>query len=138
MMTTYETALRLKQAGFPQPKPEVHQFWYGLIAQWDELLCLVGRWGQPGQKTLFSDRYRNEHTYESIKKWGTFAPSATDIMQVLGQDYVLWFDDSPKVMKWCCAKTSSTIHEASAPILHENAAEAAAAAFLNLKSIVEP
>lgn len=115
-IVTFETAKRLKEAGFPQPELHDEQFWYN----------------EQGNIVCFG---------HSVDNWGeidygvdVFAPTAIDIMLELGVEYVLWYDNGPKMTQWLCAKTGNTLREAGKPFLHKIAGEAAALAWLAAKS----
>ncbi len=130
-IVTPETANALKAAGFPQTEFETGQFWYGesklptLISKnfgEGEFICHYIGSGKSQRKRL-SSTMLSEHD--------VFAPTATDIMKALGQKYVLWYDDSPKMQMWFCAKTADLLSEAQPPFGHTSPAEAAALAFLD-------
>lgn len=79
---TYETAVRLKEAGFPQPAPEAGQFWYGKKSAGQSVkgsLCVLI--GTPTGALSFSpiDGLKN-----SDNNFFVFAPTATDILKELG------------------------------------------------------
>ena len=131
---TPETAIALKDAGFPQPKqPKFGDFFYmdnetlmfqreiprkGFLS-WEFLNC------EPEEDGFYSAELaeHNSHTF-------TFAPTATDIMKKLGRGYVLWHEDKPNV-GWFCRLTGTFSIEAGWPFYHQNPAEAAAQAWLH-------
>ena len=130
MMVSFKTAQKLKDAGFIPDQPKANQIWYGLIRQQSEPLVLL----EVSEKHAV-DRYGNHHSFDSISKFGTFAPTSVDILQTLGQNFVLWFDDSPKILTWFCAKTGNSAQNAGKPYADDNPAEACAKAYLAYFSI---
>ena len=134
MTVTFETAQKLKDAGFIPDQPKANQIWYGLIQRQDEQLVLLEVLENFSNKYAV-DRYGNHHSFGSIEEFGTFAPTATNILYALGQKFVLWFDDSPKVLKWFCCKTGDTIDDVGKPFADDNPAEACAKAYLAYFSI---
>jgi len=107
-VVSFETAKRLKEAGFPQPEKLTHgQFYYS----------------EHGH--LF--RYTHGPQYENT----FFAPSATDILKELGRRFILGYEKNG----WWCEKTQHVYEVAdgmqvTASYNHENPAEACAAAWL--------
>ncbi len=113
-IVTLETAKALKAAGFPQPEPKEGQIWYGLIQRQEQPLFIIF------DGDFFVDRYGNCYGKEAFENWGTFAPTATDILRQLGFSSML----EPISQGWMCTFRGY-------PYLHkENAAEASAKAFL--------
>jgi hypothetical protein len=94
----FETAELLKFAGFPQPKPAVHQFWYGLINNNNLEPIILLKEGEGGE--WYTDQFNNYHAVETFEQFGVYAPSAIDILQELGDLYSLSF-----VGKWCLAES---------------------------------
>jgi len=144
------TAQRLKAAGFPQPEPESGQVWYegqkayvlGKIKQ-RQLHVRVDTPSMAAPNVLGKIKQRQLHgvyldgeCFEACDinamHDDIFAPTATDILRELGNDYVLWFDHSPKMVVFFCAKTGNSIREAGAPFPNANPAEAAALAWLEI------
>ena len=125
-----QTAIALREAGFPQPEPESGQTFFLTHHDGPYIYMRKGcgdtldlrsprgfwAWKKPESSDLF------------------FAPSAIDILKELGERYVLWYDNSPRVLKWCCAKMANTIDETTHPFMHQNPAEAAAKAWLKNKN----
>lgn len=83
-IVTFETAKKLKEAGFPQPEPERGQVWYNedkdlgvlgncISATFDFTWCSVG-----DNYDGHDDHYENA---DSILKEYVFAPAATDILR---------------------------------------------------------
>jgi hypothetical protein len=124
---TFETAVRLKEAGFPQPTPEAGQWWYNpngilfVVYLVHELVELheLGR--------------RNTSIGHYWEDW-TFAPTATDILRELSSDCVL---GTKKLGGWICGSwrliSSDYMKFFVAGMHDENPAEAAASAWLKLQ-----
>ena len=129
---TPETGRLLAAAGFPQPIPAPGQWWgnrHGLVYVYGEkngmytpVIHFI-----PGGRPWVDD-YFDASDFTGL----VYLPTATDIMEHLGVEYVLWYDDSPKMLKWLCARTGNTYHEAGKPFLGPTAAEAAALAYLSI------
>jgi len=124
---TYKTAVRLKNAGFPQPEPEAGQFWYlqsGIIAwvakkrPFDQFL-LCDELGEPfiAMYLVFGEDL-------------VFAPTATDILRELKSDFDLsgLEDGNWMVIKRATADQLTPI----AYLVHDSPAESAAAAWLKI------
>jgi len=136
---SFQTAVRLKEAGFPQPTPAPGQFWYAKKPSGgtDLFLMVEGNAGRvfgvlQGKHDPFDCREISSNLYSNWRQWLIFAPTATDILEQLGNRYVMWFDESPKVQKWCVARAGDSVHDTGTPFLHDNPHEAAAAAWLEL------
>lgn len=90
-VTTFETAARLKAAGFPQPEIKVGQFWYAEPAYKGGSLehvplCVVVEMYSTRKPLL--RRLTCEHmTGEVAGSPQCFAPTATDILRELGSDF---------------------------------------------------
>lgn len=69
-IVTFETAVRLKEAGFPQPAPEAGQFWYGKNRE-------VGYIFYHERLALLS----GDIVYFDAPEKCVFAPTATDILR---------------------------------------------------------
>ena len=83
-VVSYETAVRLKNAGFPQPEPEAGQLWY-MIGFDTPRLAIVGLWGTVDKRPVY--RYLDANTWDfPDERESTFAPTATDILRELGGD----------------------------------------------------
>ena len=128
-IVTFETAKRLKEVGFPPPEPGVGQFWHNP----DFGLFLVGR------RWYVDGTYRNIFYIESGKAFEKgendfseciFAPTATDILR----DIKLSFHDLRPLFgnKWAIHCHYDLEGDSEEVALHENPAEAAAAAWLHL------
>lgn len=126
-IVSFETAKRLKEAGFPQPEPEFGQFWYN----GSDLLVVVKYLGAKewiacplsgaNWTRLFSAAFQRPIVFGEP----VFAPSATDILRELGPGFVLYFD-SPG--RWVLSENNPY----GLCTNHENPAEASAEAWLKL------
>jgi len=125
---TFETAQRLKAAGFPQPKFDVGQFWWGDTGK----LCIITHGGEyrTGFSVLNGLREIWTLEYDTSDPSSFFAPTAADILAALGCEYVFWYDESEKLSMFFVCKTGASYRDAGKPIGHINPAEAAAAAWL--------
>lgn len=92
-IVTRETAQRLKNAGFPQPEPEVGQFWYDGMLQ--RLSIASNRIGIDQHLYLAPINAIDwAHYFESVvmlddkNDWPIFAPTTTDILSAFA-DYEL-------------------------------------------------
>ncbi len=120
----FETAKRLKEAGFPQPEPERGQVWY---TEYRKTYIILS-----GDKTI----------HGHIESWGVmevinilriygraFAPTATDILLQMPDGYGL-FKFSGNL--FVC--TDSQVLKVDNPyVISDNPAEAAAAAWLEIQ-----
>ncbi len=126
-IVSFETAKKLEIAGFERPEIEVGQYWYTSDGRAYFICAIVGReifvtWICPAASMYF--------IFKNNTDW-IYAPTATDLLEVLGGDFVLWYDKSPKLQMWYCAETSDIIRDTKAPYGNENAAEAVAEAYLS-------
>lgn len=114
-----KTAQELKELGFPQPEPEVGQFWYLS----DIAVVVVG---DDRLRGLESGNAYSEG-FAVLRKHLTFAPTATDIL-VKMPEYALRIDHNQR--SWTVWRPSETPPENDDnEFYHENPAEAAALAF---------
>ena len=79
-VVSIETAKALRDAGFPQPKPEPGQFWYDYTKRLFVIAAvgttsITGMWIERG--TAFQSK---------MNEFDIFAPTATDILEQLGYD----------------------------------------------------
>lgn len=86
-----ETAKALKEAGFPQPKPEVGQFWY---RDGKEYVCYF----EAEVGFCFLELLTGESYTESDFLGANFAPTAPDILNELGGMYYLSIEKFGAVM----------------------------------------
>lgn len=95
-VVTFETAKRLKEAGFPQPNFETGQFWYNDLGA----LTFVGRkeLNETGKHDYFyctSVESGRTDLFQPIADDAFFAPTAIEILGQLGFSYDLtvWSND---------------------------------------------
>lgn len=128
---SFETAKKLKEAGFPQPEPEVGQVWY------DEDGNMV--WIRGLRENSYSSRRTASFvgelkgggmstcTAEEMAEAGwVFAPTATDILRELPFGRGLHFDAGFFSVRVLRLNDSELIVDS----VHENPAEACAPAYL--------
>ena len=123
-ITTFETARALKTAGFPQPKPEFGQIWYGP----DGVACtfVEGLYWVCGDGDVFDPPDLSEMT---------FAPTAPDILREVG---------GGDIGLYCFNKAFSVIqkgfyddpYEDYPEFTDSNPAEACALAWLEMKGAI--
>lgn len=118
---SYETSVLLKEAGFPQPKPEPGQFWYTSAG----LLCWIAR-KELGNTFVLCDTTGTAFRtlYIEFSKDLLFAPTATDILREL-PSYGIFFSAHTK--QWFVEYDEMAI-----TYNKHNPAEAAAEAWLQL------
>jgi hypothetical protein len=118
-IVTFETAKRLKEAGFLQPAAEFMQIWYDEGgAEW-----VVA---DMGELVLFSLSSRAQMALSDVAGF-VFAPIATDILMKCPY-YDVHFDATRQ--KWCCWLYLEETDEDDN--FHENPAEACAEAWLKI------
>ena len=129
---TFETAARLKEAGFPQPTPEAGQWWYNP----DFGPFLVGKlWMVDGRlrNIFYPDTGKVVNKEIRLFPDCVFAPTATDILRGLSSDCVL---GTKKLGGWICGSwrliSADHMRFFVAGMHDENPAEAAAEAWLKL------
>lgn len=110
---TFETAKALRDAGFPQPESVAKgQYWYS---------------ANGGEDMLFSVVSFLEETTKTVKKKGwIFAPQAHDVLEQLGWEFYLLFDQTAP--QWICNQPSNEVGIWT----DKNPHEAAAKAYLQL------
>ncbi len=117
-MLSYETAVKLKEKGFPQPKQKIGQFWYfqrypqGSARHWTAVV-LTGNGIEP------LDGGNLEGDLQDM----VYAPTAADIIRETHSHYYLQNDDD---MWTAMPRYSGKAHS------HENPEEAASLAYLSL------
>lgn len=120
-IVTFETAKRLKAAGFPQPVPEFGQVWYDL--QMSPLtICNLRPIGfiLPISKTTWFSMSCDEDLVKHL----AFAPTATDILNHSGERLAIF--TPMEGGGFICGKMSGD----TTTFEHTNPAEAAALAYL--------
>ena len=135
-VVTFETAKRLKEAGFPQPEPERGQVWY--LPNSVPAYCYGKCAGDSGPFYLFmySEEKGLEVYSRNLVKWSSeineisFAPTATDIMWHLPSDYELYYSERNEDFVLHIRDERNEISD----FFHDqNPAEAAAAAWLEIQ-----
>lgn len=92
---SFEIAKELKEAGFPQPEPQVGQVWYGLITGPSVINMIIT---EAVHNQRFLDSFGNWHRRESFDRFGTYAPTVEDILKEL-PDHQLCYSVSG--FFWC-------------------------------------
>lgn len=127
---SFETAVKLKDAGFPQHDPEQGHAWYVLFNSSEGPKSFIKfviddiRIAGPGPETA-------QRTSDINSASAVFAPTATDILRELGSNFDLSHIENPKTERWCCIERGEW--DQVTPIEHymlDNPAEACAAAWL--------
>lgn len=141
-VATFETAQRLKNAGFPQPEIKVGQFWYaepvykGGSLEHIPLCIVVERYS--ARKPLLR-RLTCEHmTGEVAESAQCFAPTAIDILHELGERFQLIYQDNrfaENYLEWVIIDAETEDDGVDYP--HTNPSEAAALAYLSLHEKTE-
>ena len=109
---TFDTARRLKEAGFPQPQPAFGQIWYD----------------KGGRHLSMHDIKEPDELARHFREKGfAFAPTATDILFALGSDVYLTRSYRGGFDVYL---TFRNLEDGCPDATHENAAEACAAAWL--------
>lgn len=87
----FETATRLKEAGFPQPEPEARQSWYYPVLSMGALLLVwVGaRKSESEGISLFNESECDYYSLDQITQFGVFAPDLEDITAILPSGFTL-------------------------------------------------
>lgn len=127
----FETAVRLKEAGFPQPTPEFGQEWYNP----EYGLFVVGFIDAPYARATIIYNNKSCVFSKNLPNFSdcVFAPTATDILRELSSDCVL---GTKKLGGWICGSwrlISSDHMKFFVAGMHDEApAEAPAEAWLKL------
>ncbi len=129
-IVTFELAIRLKEAGFPQPTPEAGQCWHNP----DFGLFVIGAVIGASALIFYKDGYYGFKKGLPSFQDCVFAPTATDILRELSFDCVL---GTKKLGGWICGSwrliSSDHMKFFVAGMHDENPAEAAASAWLKLQ-----
>ena len=118
-IVTFATAQRLKDAGFPQPKPESGQYWYHPHGQLYWIQSVEGEFC-----TVHAPNVSRQSGWIVDTEGWIFAPTATDILREMPEhDLTFWHpqqtyyvEDTRNGIQWT----------------NNNPAEAAALAYLKL------
>jgi hypothetical protein len=122
-IVTFETAKRLKEAGFPQPEQRIWQVWYNAFGHG----CLIV-WAEHSTKrfAVFNMAENVRIDLPSFDLY-TFAPTATDILE---QEEMSNCSLYRHFSKWC---VKNQFHFMEFDLYeNDNPAEAAAAAWLQI------
>lgn len=120
----FETAIALKEAGFPQPEPKFGQFWYDAGAG----IWVVGESGPLVMRSLSS---RAEMALEDVdENAAVFAPTAIEILEQLPELYAIYRWDT--IGGWCI-DIGEPREATGTPFSAKDAPQAAAKAYLELK-----
>lgn len=126
-ITTYQTAKRLKEAGFPQPEFQTGQLWYNQ----HKALSFIGKKeiAHNGQVFFFCTSVVTARTEQMIpiNDGAFFAPTATDILREIESVTFYWHAMRGK---FSCSGGSNEKLVSWVNAAHENPAEAAASAWL--------
>lgn len=76
---SYDLAVQLKEAGFPQPTPKKYQIWYGLYRDVKQESFLVYAKETPGGKGVYQNHLGSDFYKEELER-GIYAPTAEEIM----------------------------------------------------------
>lgn len=133
-ITTFETAARLKEAGFPQPTPEAGQWWYNP----DIGIFLTGKLSPYGRERhiYYPDTgnvfFKNQLLFPDC----VFAPTATDILRQMPNYYYIrkYKYDTESVNRFSifCELQEGDLSQIAKGV-DTNPAEAAASAWLKLQ-----
>jgi hypothetical protein len=116
---SYETAFRLRAAGFLQPKPKAGQFWYDPYGTPD-VVTDVDEWHVFSASLTDVTDYTNEVLHDDFAAGWHFAPGPAEILREL-PDHVC----GNNAGRFWCGK-----FEEDRASFHENLAEACAAEWL--------
>jgi len=83
---TYETALRLRAAGFPQPEPKAGQMWYDPYDV-EHIVTSVDEWHVNLAPLSEVVNYTEEFDYPDFPGVWHFAPGPAEILLKLGPDF---------------------------------------------------
>ena len=127
---TPQTAAALKAAGFPQPNPEIGQFWYlGNNLKWvmSHNLDTPGHFNMATVGSQFATSFAPGQQLEYME----FAPAAEDILNALGMGWcaIVFAPPEESPQSWCCCHFEDgafSRHRWSASL-----AEACASAYLD-------
>ena len=123
-IVTFETAKRLKEAGFPQPMPEAGQVWYANDVNMRVSIVHVGGRAvnhvNQGYMLIYNTPIRE------FKTDCVFAPTATDILREMPGTILVLENYGSQGKAWELWKNGGLISELGDP------AEAAALAWLKL------
>lgn len=126
-IVSYETAVRLKEAGFPQPTPEAGQVWYHGLLKKDAAVLIANfktHDGSQPSSTLYFLNGSGSSIVTKVAEESIYAPTATDILREL-PSYSLFFSSLTRQWVGAFDEMAITYNE-------HNPAEAAAEAWLKI------
>lgn len=131
-IVSFETAKKLKGNGFPQPESNFGQFWY---SEDGTVFIVIETFTHPlAHYAWINQRGRDRVVIENaIFNKMYFAPTATDILRQT-PDFAIAFVESNAPNCFICYHAFRHFAEQH-PFSHENAAEAAALAWISLNSV---
>lgn len=124
---TFETAVKLKEAGFHQPAPQVGHIWYGLIGGYSEINMIVSI----KDKNVFIDIHGNQHLQEAFDKFGTYAPTVGDLLKEMPDCRLSYYKDLFRAV-YLNMEDTGNVHDV---ISNEHSVEACAHLYLKRKTI---
>lgn len=119
----FETAKALQDAGFPQPEPAPGQFWYNTKSK---RLCVV-TFNKANWQFRVSYFGSATATGGYLNESFVFAPQAHDVLEQLGWEFYLLFDQTAP--QWICNQPNNEVGIWT----DKNPHEAAAKAYLQLR-----
>ena len=132
-IVTFETAARIKAAGFPQPSPEPGQVWYNTFGAPYLIIGVIT------PEILFAADMDKETVLSIGREGYTFAPGPADILRELGGQYYLSIENGgAAVMCEVSDDWSKDIKQAvftvRTVVFNTDPAEACALAWLEMKA----
>lgn len=123
-VVSFETAIALKESGFPQPQPEAEQFWYNP----DFGLFAVGQrsHGFDGISIFYPETGKAYEKEQGKFSDCVYAPDVADILKQLPGWYL-----SLDRTQWVCV--NGYPEQGDGEHINDNPAEAAAAAWLQTR-----
>lgn len=126
---TPQTATRLKQAGFKQPEQKPGQFWYLQNRLYFIVAILTDTAGKTAILYEVCEENRDPDPLPVRLPFSdvfVYAPTALEILQVLGFEHSLWYSES--VDLFCMNKDKTFLGE------NKSAAEICAFVYLEIKA----
>ena len=131
---TFETAVRLKEAGFPQPVPDFGQTW---LAEKETIILGGKSKAFPTRRLCVSEGNSDlVFTDEWISENMVFAPTVIGILEQLPQEARLYRFSANSSEQWVLQRMdgSSFFMSSAPPRIHSSPHEAAALAYLETKN----
>lgn len=122
-IVSYETSLKLKTAGFPQPELQKGQVWWR-SENWFELVS----YADDGDIYYYMDGSGHSMIKSLSDFNGVFAPTVTDVLREMGADWLIGnYGNEWGVLQYHGGEFKYD------GCMHENPAEAAALAYLKIR-----